>query len=69
MDGTVDNACGAVARMVIRHGAEAKAALPLAEVLPALLGALPLRDDLSENLVRPLPIFRTSITTCYAYRV
>ncbi len=43
-----DNACGAVAR-VLAAGALA-GALPAERVLPQMLGVLPLRRDLSENL-------------------
>lgn len=40
----VDNSCGAVARMI----KAAPQAVPLAQVLPAFLGALPLKEDLEE---------------------
>jgi hypothetical protein len=43
----VDNACSAVARM-IRFG---PSALPLGEVLPVFVNALPLQDDFNENKV------------------
>ena len=42
----MDNACAAVARM-INAGADA---LPLDQVLPVLLGALPLKSDMTENI-------------------
>jgi hypothetical protein len=45
-----DNACGTVARLILRNAA----AVPLAQVLPVLIGALPLQNDLLENR----PIFR-----------
>jgi len=45
-----DNACGAVARLVLRNAG----AVPLPQVLPVLFGALPLRNDLLENR----PVFR-----------
>ncbi|KAJ7720579.1 armadillo-type protein [Mycena maculata] len=45
-----DNAAGAVARMIIRN----VAAVPLDQVLPILIAALPLRHDVLENR----PIFR-----------
>jgi len=45
-----DNACGAVARLILRNAS----AVPLAQVLPVLFGALPLRNDLLENR----PVFR-----------
>jgi hypothetical protein len=45
-----DNACGAVARLILRNAG----AVPLPQVLPVLFGALPLRNDLLENR----PVFR-----------
>ena len=45
-----DNACGAVARLILRN----VNAVPLTQVLPVLIGALPLRNDLLENR----PVFR-----------
>ncbi len=45
-----DNACGAVARLMLRSAT----AVPLAQVLPVLIGALPLKNDLLENR----PVFR-----------
>jgi hypothetical protein len=49
-----DNAAGAVARMISKNAD----ALPLAQVLPVLFGALPLRNDLLENT----PVFRAVFT-------
>ncbi|RLN21542.1 hypothetical protein BBO99_00002602 [Phytophthora kernoviae] len=43
----VDNACAAVARMIIAGGAN----LPLEAVLPVFLGALPLKADMDESPV------------------
>jgi hypothetical protein len=40
-----DNACGCVARMIIR----APEAVPLEQVLPLLLSNLPLKQDSEEN--------------------
>jgi hypothetical protein len=45
-----DNAAGAVARMIVRH----PAAIPLPNVLPAFVKALPLKNDYLENR----PVFR-----------
>ncbi|KAI0793650.1 ARM repeat-containing protein [Fomes fomentarius] len=45
-----DNAVGAVARMIVKN----TAAVPLDQVLPVLLDALPLRNDFLENR----PVFR-----------
>jgi len=42
---TVDNACGAVARMIITS----PTSLPLDQVLPVFLNALPLKIDFEEN--------------------
>jgi len=41
----LDNAAGCVSRMIKRH----PDAVPLAEVLPALLGILPVKEDYEEN--------------------
>lgn len=43
--GVVDNAAAAVARMIMA----APAAVPMEQVLPVLLSALPLKADRSEN--------------------
>ena len=40
-----DNAAGCVSRMIMRH----KANVPVAQVLPALIDLLPLRNDFDEN--------------------
>jgi len=40
-----DNAAGAVARMILKN----HAAIPLDQVLPVIIGALPLRNDFIEN--------------------
>ena len=40
-----DNAAGCVSRMIMRH----PASVPIAQVLPALVEILPLRDDFDEN--------------------
>jgi len=45
-----DNACGAVSRMLLKN----MAAVPLDQVLPILLAALPLRSDTQENK----PVFK-----------
>lgn len=44
-DNARDNACGAVARMIIKN----QAAVPLDQVLPIFLSALPLRRDFAES--------------------
>lgn len=45
-----DNAAGAVARLIVRNSA----AMPLDQVLPIFVGALPLKNDFLENR----PVFR-----------
>lgn len=45
--GVVDNAAGAIARMI--EGSPGCASLPLSSILPVLLGAMPLRFDMEEN--------------------
>lgn len=40
-----DNACGAVARLIMAH----PNAIPLEQVLPVFVGALPLKKDYEEN--------------------
>ncbi|THG94520.1 hypothetical protein EW026_g6967 [Hermanssonia centrifuga] len=46
-----DNAVGAVSRMIFKH----PSAIPLDQVLPVLIGAMPLKQDYLENR----PLFRT----------
>jgi hypothetical protein len=43
--GTLDNICGALAKMIIANSA----GIPLEQVFPAFLQRLPLRDDFQEN--------------------
>ncbi|KAF9423604.1 hypothetical protein BGZ94_008252 [Podila epigama] len=45
MVNVTDNACGAVARMIMAH----PNAVPLDQVLPVFVGALPLKRDFAEN--------------------
>jgi importin-4 len=45
-----DNACGAVARLIVKN----TSAIPLESVLPVFVGALPLKNDQLENK----PVFR-----------
>ena len=45
-----DNACGAVVRMIMKH----PQAVPVEQVLPTLVQALPLKAELEENE----PVFR-----------
>ncbi|KAF7294475.1 Importin N-terminal domain-containing protein [Mycena kentingensis (nom. inval.)] len=61
-----DNAAGAVSRMILRNAA----AMPLDQVLPVLIGGLPLRNDMLEN--RPVfralfYLFRTNGATLHPY--
>ncbi|KAK5946323.1 hypothetical protein PMZ80_000465 [Knufia obscura] len=49
-----DNAAGCVARLILKN----KAAVPLGDVLPALVNILPLKDDYQENE----PVWRMIIT-------
>lgn len=44
-ENAIDNACGAVARLVVKN----QQAVPLDQVLPVLLQALPLRRDMAET--------------------
>ena len=44
-ENAIDNACGAVARLIIKN----QQAVPLDQVLPVLLQALPLRRDMAET--------------------
>lgn len=43
---TMDNICGAVARMIITNAE----GVPIDQVLPVMLRAMPLKDDLAENV-------------------
>jgi hypothetical protein len=45
LDNVTDNACGAVARMIMRH----PQAVPVDQVLPVFVQALPLKRDYEEN--------------------
>lgn len=45
LPGTTDNASGAVARLITAHSE----AVPLEQVLPVFLNALPLKADFAEN--------------------
>ncbi|KAG0238706.1 hypothetical protein BGW42_002572 [Actinomortierella wolfii] len=45
-----DNACGAVARMIMRH----PESVPLEQVMPTFVAALPLKRDYAENI----PVFK-----------
>lgn len=45
MPNVTDNACGAVARMMLKH----LDAVPLDQVLPVFMAALPLKADFEEN--------------------
>lgn len=55
-DATVDNAMGAIARILVsRLGPEAEgktfSTLPLAEIIPAYMAAVPIREDFAENIM------------------
>jgi hypothetical protein len=52
----LDNAAGCVSRMIKRH----PDSVPLAEVLPALLGILPVKEDYEENG----PAFEAIVMLC-----
>ena len=52
----LDNAGGCVARMIMAH----PDAVPMGEVLPALIGILPLKEDYEENE----PIFECVVKLC-----
>ena len=56
----LDNAAGCVSRMIKRH----PDAVPLAEVLPALLGILPVKEDYEENQ----PAFEAIVSLCESGR-
>lgn len=58
-DVTKDNACGAVGRMIIN----APHAVPLSQVLPVFIDALPLRKDFEENKPAYGAIFKLFHTT------
>lgn len=45
LDNVTDNACGAVARMIMRH----PDVVPVDQVLPVFVQALPLKRDYEEN--------------------
>lgn len=53
----IDNAAGCLARMIIAHADN----VPLAEVLPALVQVLPLREDYEENE----PIYQMLVQLCW----
>ena len=52
----LDNAAGCVSRMILKH----RDHVPVAEVLPALVELLPLKEDYDENE----PIFRMIVQMC-----
>ena len=52
----LDNAAGCISRMIMKHPDN----LPLSEVLPALIGLLPLKEDYEENE----PIFSMIMKLC-----
>lgn len=58
-----DNACGALARLVLKNAD----ALPLAQVLPTFLGCLPIRQDYVENVSRSLDTESTSTALTCTY--
>jgi len=43
---TIDNACGAVARLLLRH----PNVVPIEQILPTFFNALPLKNDFAENV-------------------
>ena len=55
-----DNAAGCVSRMIMRHPAKT----PTAQILPALLDILPLRDDYDENE----PVYDMMIKLCKSFK-
>lgn len=57
----VDNACGCVARMIMA----APDAVPISDVLPVLVGSLPLHEDYEENA----PIYQMLVQLCKASRI
>ncbi|KAH8424849.1 putative importin beta-4 subunit [Aspergillus melleus] len=54
-----DNATGCLSRMILRH----RESIPLKEVLPALVGLLPLKNDYEEND----PLYRMICQLCRFY--
>jgi len=52
----LDNACGCISRMIMAHPDN----VPLDEVLPALAGLLPLKEDYEENE----PIYKMLVQLC-----
>ena len=55
----LDNAAGCVSRMIMRH----KERVPLGEVLPVLVGVLPLQEDFEENG----PVYRMVVGLCMCF--
>ncbi len=51
-----DNAAGCVSRMIMRHPSN----MPVEQVLPALLGILPLKNDFDENV----PVYDMVVKLC-----
>ena len=51
-----DNAAGCVSRMILRHPSH----MPLAQVLPALVDILPLKEDFEENE----PVYQMIVQLC-----
>lgn len=54
-----DNAAGCLSRMITAH----PDAVPIADVLPALIGLLPLKDDYEENS----PVYECLLKLCKCY--
>lgn len=52
----LDNAAGCVSRMILKH----QDSVPIVEVLPALVGLLPLKEDFDENE----PVYRMIVKLC-----
>jgi len=52
----LDNACGCISRMIMAH----PDSVPLGDVLPALAGLLPLKEDYEENE----PIYKMLVQLC-----
>lgn len=55
----LDNAVGCVSRMIMKH----RDRVPLADVLPVILGLLPIKEDWEENE----PIYRMIVQLCKCY--